>query len=162
MTSSDIIAIIAMVISAIVSIASAYISFQNNKANIQARRLEMSFEKQLDAFKDLNERTGEIRAIVFSANEISKTQRSVNKYFNTLSKIYDDYYASINKYRVYLPSNIQSAYVEFADKVADYLSKANIEDNQKLYKALDRKENQILSLLNQYMGFEAKSGNETE
>jgi hypothetical protein len=51
MAPSDIIAIVAIVVSAIVSIVSAFIAYKNNEANILARRSEIALERRMDAFK---------------------------------------------------------------------------------------------------------------
>ena len=61
MTSSDIIAIVAIVSSAMVSAISAYISFKNNKANIEAKRAEIAFEKRIEAFKEFVETMGKFK-----------------------------------------------------------------------------------------------------
>jgi hypothetical protein len=47
MSTSDVIAIIAIVVSGIVSIIVAITTYRSNKLNIQARRSELAFEKRL-------------------------------------------------------------------------------------------------------------------
>ena len=65
MTPSDVIAIVAVVVSAVVSILSVYISYKNNKANIGAKRSEMIFERQIRILQELCPSYGKREGIYF-------------------------------------------------------------------------------------------------
>jgi len=71
MTSSDIIAVVAISISGIVSLISAYTSYKNNKANIMARRSELALEKRLTAFVDIVEQMGKLTRALSSFNRVN-------------------------------------------------------------------------------------------
>lgn len=89
MNSSDLIAITAVIITGIVSALSAYISHQNNKANIVARRSEMVFEKRLDAFSRVVEKIGLINNYLRYdiADYIHKSDRNATEEKNCLRNI---------------------------------------------------------------------------
>jgi hypothetical protein len=97
MNSSDIIAIVAIVISAIVSVVSSVITYKNNKVNIEARRSEMAFEKQLEAFRELAERMGHIRLTNLSILANTKNQNASETYFDSMQLAFDQFFLDLPK-----------------------------------------------------------------
>lgn len=69
MNSSDIIAIVAVVVSAIVSITATIFSYLNNKSNIKAKRVEMAFERQLNALSAVAEKLRAIETFLITEGQ---------------------------------------------------------------------------------------------
>jgi len=68
MNTSDVIAIVAISVSALVTIIVAITSYRSNKLNIQARPSEMAFEKQIEAFREIADKMGGIRKAIISSH----------------------------------------------------------------------------------------------
>ena len=62
MSTSEIITVVALILSSLVSITSIYITYLNNKANIRANRSEILFEKRLNALASVVEKIEKIRS----------------------------------------------------------------------------------------------------
>src|SRR5215510_7507327 len=105
MNTSDIIAIVAIVVSALVSIIVAITSYRSNKLNIQARRSEMAFEKQIEAFREIAEKISGIRKAIIGS-QIPYDESSKNVFYHAVEKATLDYVFTYRKYRVYLPSEL--------------------------------------------------------
>lgn len=151
MNSSDIIAIVAIVISAIVSVLSAYISLKNNKANIEARRLEMAFEKRLEAFREILEGMGNFRRFV-SENRNSLQSDNPEEYFAKLREQYYKFFSTYQKLRFYIPPNARQIFTDYARFVLDYINRKDSEHTKDFGAQLRDKENEITDLLQKFLG----------
>jgi Zn-finger domain-containing protein len=113
MTSSDIIAIVAIAASTIVSITSAYISYQNNKANLLAKKSEIAFEKRLDAFRDVV--NGVAKHVDFlyrwSSREV-KSEKEFKAFAQEFDEVNEHIITTYRRCVVYLPPSIDAALVE--------------------------------------------------
>ena len=85
MNNSDLIAIIAIVVSAIVSIITLIAAYRTAKLNVQARRSEMAFEKQIEAFREIAEKLGGIRK-VFVIHGAPEGEGMTRNFFQQLKK----------------------------------------------------------------------------
>jgi hypothetical protein len=111
MTSSDIIAIVAIVMSALVSIVSASISYLNNKQNISAKRSEIALEKRMEAFRDVVEKLGGLSiAISFLKGLLSPKIKVPKKTITKATKILTDaglaFMVSFQQNGVFFPLHI--------------------------------------------------------
>lgn len=114
MTSPDIIAIVAIAASTIVSITSAYISYQNNKANLVAKKSEIAFEKRLDAFRDVVEGAAKYVDFLYrwSSREV-KNEKEFKVFFQELNEVSEHIITTYRRCVVYLPPSIDTALAEF-------------------------------------------------
>ena len=160
MTSSDIIAITAIILSAIVSIVSAYISYKNNKSNILAKRSEMAFERQLDAFQEVVEKIGMVR-LINSQNLYLKDEQKIKNYFSELKNAKDEFYKSYQRQRVYLPPDIAEKTRLYGSGIFSFLSNGNYGEIDKYYSDLVMKEREIIFMIQTFMGYK-KNGDALE
>lgn len=151
MNTSDIIAIVAISVSAIVSIIVAITSYQSNKLNIQARRSEMAFEKQIEAFREIADKMGGIRK-AFVGFPIPDDETSERTFFSRLEKVTLDYHFTYQKYRVYLPSELDTALREFEKKAISYYSNADYKKHSEFLDEFNKLEPDIIKIMNKYMG----------
>ena len=134
MNSSDIIAIVAIVVSAIVSIVSTTISYLNNKENITARRKESVFEKKREAFKLVVERMSRIDnflshdQFIFTAKSNSNDAEN-RAFYEKLTSLFLDSKVEFDRQRIYFPPEIAQAFQEYFYN--DKLMKQTQEFNEK-------------------------------
>lgn len=160
MTSSDIIAIVAIISSAIVSVISTYISFQNNKANINARRSEIALEKRLEAFSEVTTKMGMFRLSLVNYFASQLTQKSDKLDFagfkETFVKDLVEFHLTVERVQVYLPRHISIAVDEFVDALASYsdkfLEKDDIGDIETLTNELWQEELKVVKLMQEFVG----------
>jgi biopolymer transport protein ExbB/TolQ len=148
---SDIIAIVAIIASAIVSIIAAITSYRNTKLSIQARRSEMAFEKQIEAFRELAEKLGGIRKS-FAMFSIPVSEREQETFFARVEKAILDYHFTYQKFRLYLPSDLDSALREFTQKAVIYYSDADYSKHKEFLDEFNKIEPKIIKIMNKYMG----------
>lgn len=120
MNTPDIIAIVALFISSVVSIASLIISYVNNKLVIGAKRSEMVLEKRLEVFSVLVEKVQSLvpnyQRVFHSIYRASDRDAFISE---TDEKILD-FAGSYIKSRIYIPKNLQSTFSEYLETLADY------------------------------------------
>jgi hypothetical protein len=151
MTTSDIIAIVALVVSAVVSIVVAITSYRSNKLNIQARRSEMAFEKQIEAFREIAEKISNIRK-AFYGSQTPYDEASNNAFYRVVEKATLDYVFTHRKYRVYLPSELNDLLHEFGKKAVSYYSDADYTKHDEFLEEFNKLEPNIVKIMNKYMG----------
>ncbi len=163
LTSSDIIAIVAIVLSAIVSVTSAVISYKNNKANIQAKRSEIALEKRLVAFSGIVKEIGGITAWTgeMLANDINSGEEFF-KYLET-EKYNIHFLETYLEQRVFFPKHIDKEISEFIDLITRFVkevilpfeksdlifNKLKIED---FHKSIKDKESKIVGMIQDFVG----------
>ena len=151
MNTSDIIALVAIVVSAIVSIIVTITSYRSNKLNIQARRSEMAFEKQIEGFREIAEKMGGIRKAVISSQK-PYDESSENAFFHAMEKATLDFVFTYQKYRVYLPSELDAVLREFGKKAISYYSGADYSEHDEFIEDFNKLEPNIVKIINKYMG----------
>lgn len=151
MNTSDIIAIVAIVVSALVSIIVTITSYRTNKLNIQARRSEMAFEKQIEAFREIADKISGIRKAIINL-QMPYDELSNNAFYHMVEKATLDYVFTYRKYRVYLPSELDQALIEFSKKAISYYSEADYTKHDKFIEEFNQLEPHIIKIMNKYMG----------
>jgi len=152
MTPSDIVAIVAIIVSAIVSVVSAIITYKNNKANIGARRSEIAFEKRLDAFREYVENIGKLRFFISNNTNLDNEVEHQN-FFNELHEKYDELSICYQKLRVYFPGHIDDAILEHKRMIAEYGTSEDYKNIGEFEKELRVKEKEIVTKIQSYIGF---------
>lgn len=157
MTPSDIIAIIAIVLSAIVSVVSGYISYKTNKMNITAKRLEIAYQRRLDSFSKMISAMGEFRASLVDAvgiiqkDGLEATRTRLYESFENVVKTFD-------KERVFFPSKVNNA-VNNYNKIAlehtdEFLKNPTSVELEKWRKSTWDEENKIVALMQEFINLE--------
>ena len=153
MTSSDIIAIVAMVISAIVSIVSGIISYKNNKANIEAKRSDMAFEKQIEAFREIAETIAGIRRAVASGYKLNTDdEKTILKYFDQLETAFNAFYVASKRSELYLPPDLKKVLNSYGPHVGFFVSERDFKSEPKFLERLNKMEPEIIALMNKHIG----------
>jgi hypothetical protein len=151
MNTSDIIAILAISVSALVTIIVAITSYRSNKLNIQARRSEMAFEKQIEAFREIAEKISGIRKAIIGSQK-PYDESSKDAFYRTVEKATLDYVFTYRKYRVYLPSELDKALIEFSKKAISYYSGADYTKHDAFLDDFNKLEPNIVKIMNKHMG----------
>ncbi len=151
MNTSDVIAIVAIVVSAIVSIITVIAAYRTAKLNVQARRSEMAFEKQIEAFRIIAEKMGEIRK-VFAKSPVPEGEGMTRNFFLAVENAVLDYHFTYQKYRVYLPSDLDAALREFTQVAIGYYSDADYKKHGKFVEDFNKLEPKIIKIMNKHMG----------
>ncbi len=151
MNTSDIIALVAIGVSALVSIIVSITSYRINKLNIQARRSEMAFEKQIEAFREIADKMGGIRKAIISF-PVPDNERSETAFFSRVEKATLDYHFTYQKYRVYLPSELDTLLREFEKKAISYYSDGDYMKHGEFIEEFNQLEPKIIRVMNKYMG----------
>jgi hypothetical protein len=155
MTSSDIITITAIVVSAIISIMSIYISFVTNKQNISAKRKEIALEKQLEAFSTLQNAVQEIAKLILSLDE--KPNQSIDQNFLKKLKIAHDIF--IQKHdllRIYIPKKFDSALEKISIPTYKLLAPngETDEETNNYLREIILAQDKFVTLIREYIGIE--------
>ena len=151
MNTSDIIAIVAIVVSAFVSIIVAITSYRNNKLTIQARRSEMAFERQIEAFREIAEKISGIRMAII-ASPVPHDERSRKAFYSAVEKATLDYIFTHRRYRVYLPSELDIPLNELGKKAAIYYTDADYTKHPEFIEEFNKLEFKIVKIMNKLMG----------
>lgn len=166
MTNSDIIAIIAVSMTGITSIATLAFGYLTARMNIRAERSKISFEKRLEAFRDIYSAITKRNIVIDNwyaifylkergiVSKRSKTEMFSEEY--NISEIFNDIYASN---RVYLPPHIDKLVQAYADASGDCASSLLISEdiNDKLRYQKDLVSTSTLNIVNAmhaFIGFE--------
>jgi hypothetical protein len=153
MSTSDLISIIAVITTALVSIVSIVVSYFNNRMSIRAKRSEMALEKQLDAFREIAEKMGKIRVVFANTPPpVDGILESSDKFFSTFYDAAMDFYSTYQKFRVYLPSDIDLSLREYGKKVIGYAASNNYDRHKGVVEYLNLIEPEIIKKMNKYMG----------
>ena len=151
MQTSDLLAIVAIVVSAIVSIASVFISYLNNKINIRAKRSELAFEKQIEAFREIAEKMGGIRrAMVDTPKPVNEQLNDL--FFSTLLQASMDYYSTWQRCRIYLPPELAVSLREYGKKIISYSACRDYSSHDEFLDEINSLEPEIIKAMNKYMG----------
>jgi hypothetical protein len=159
MTSSDIIAVVAIVVSAIVSTLSLYISYKNNKSNILAKRTEIALEKQLEAFSILEEKMHSITTLILSTDE--KQNSAIDKAFRKkLEVAYNNFLQKYDLLRIYLPPHLEIALDHFDVSVLQVLldkiwSTATEDEQDNYLRKILLTHSDVISSIRKYIGIES-------
>src|SRR5512140_86139 len=121
MNNSETLAIIAIVVSAIVSIVSTVIAYLHNKANIQAKRSEIAFAKQIEAFREISEKMGRIRQIMGEKMPKVSNKAAINAFFDEMEKVFKEYYLVQQEQRVFFPPELNAASEEYGRQMSDFV-----------------------------------------
>jgi hypothetical protein len=151
MNTSDIIAIVAIVVSAIVSIITTITSYQSTRLNIQSRRSEMAFEKQIESFREIAEKMSGIRKAIVSSQK-PYDESSESAFYHAVEKATLDFVFTYQKYRVYLPSELDKVLREFGKKAISYYSDADYTKHDEFIEGFNKFEPDIVKVMNKYMG----------
>ncbi|MBW7918904.1 MAG: hypothetical protein H3C52_06350 [Anaerolineales bacterium] len=155
MNSSDIIAIVAIVISATVSITSVYIAFLIHKQNITAKRLEIALGKQLEIFSLLGERMQSIAKIALDLDE--QPNSSIDHAFlKRLEMAHNNFLQSYDLVRIYLPPQLENRLDEFEVSVLHVLTNKALqadEQNDQLRNIVVT-QYEAVSMIRKYIGIE--------
>jgi hypothetical protein len=120
MTSSDIIAIIAIIVSAIVSITSVIISYKNNLLAIEARRSELAFEKRLSAFTKITEQIAKMEDVLEKRLAQENPTKDESASFSIeMSDAIEEYCSTHDKLIIFFPKSIMEANSDFSLIVAE-------------------------------------------
>ena len=147
MNTSDIIAILAISVSALVTIIVAITSYRSNKLNIQARRSEMAFEKQIEAFREIADKLGGIRRTI-----VTDDRKSESDFFSHVEKATLEYHFTYQRYRMYLPSDLDAALREFTQKAISYYSNADYNRDTEFFEDFNKLEPKIIKIMNKHLG----------
>ena len=150
MNSSDIIAIVAIVISAIVSVLSAFISYKNNKANIESKRVEMAFERRLEAFREILEAMGVLR--MFMSENYPLYRGRGDEFFSELRKQYYKFFSTYQKLRFFIPPSLRDGFSEYSRFVFDFIDRQDFGKVREFGDELRDKEYEITNALQKFLG----------
>jgi hypothetical protein len=150
MNSSDIIAIVAIVISAIVSVISAVIAFKNNKANIEARRVEMAYERRMEAFREILEAMGVLR--MFMSENYPLYRGKPDEFFSELRKQYYKFFSTYQKLRFFVPPSLRDNFTEYSRFVFDFIDRQDFGQVREFGDELRDKEYEIINALQKFLG----------
>ena len=150
MTSSDIIAIVAIVISAIVSVISAVIAFKNNKANIEARRVEMAYERRMESFREILEAMGVLR--MFMSENYPLYRGKHDEFFAELRKEYYKFFSTYQKLRFFIPPSLREGFSEYSRFVFDFIDRGDYGKVREFGDELRDKEYEITNALQKFLG----------
>jgi hypothetical protein len=154
MNSSDIIAIIAITTSAIMSIAVALIGYFTNKANIRAKRSEIALEKRLDAFREIVEKWGVLKRLGSRGKVLSSSDfEKINRYENDLNTAIEEFYKVYQQQRVYFPPNIEKMVTEYGSFSFQFITNQNhtSESTLKWFEAILAKEKGLVAEIQKYI-----------
>jgi len=168
LNSSDIVAIIAVIVSAAASSISAYISYKNNrigldvaqqnlKANILAKRTEFIFEKQISVFREVSLKIDEIIVILLNGiEEEAINEEAEEKFFSALEKESDTLLWFFNGEDFYLPKKVSAAIQKFLATLKKFKDKRDYQNKWELIVELVPQKTQITNLMREYWGIDAE------
>jgi hypothetical protein len=127
------------------------LSYKNNKATIIAKRSEIAFERQLEALRSYVQTMGKVKEYVFRNMHYKKTE-DIEKFFRELNEKYVDTYHSYQNLRIYLPSHIDSAIVDYGDMLRKYIYKGDYQNLEVFAQELSHVEKEIVALMQESLG----------
>ena len=150
MNNSDIIALVAIILSAIISVTTSLVSYFMNKTNIQAKRSEIAFERRLEAFREIAEQTGKIKL------EFSLT-KDIDDFYNTRSVFQEsliNFYKAYRKNLVFLPPSISKNVANYGSLISNLIDEEYSEENAiKVFKEAKEIEDQIIDAMQKFIGY---------
>jgi len=156
MTSSDIIAIVAISVSAITSIVTAVMAYLTNKANISARRAELASEKRLEALSTIVGHVEKIKYLLQNVSIPRKADDSWRKLARQLIELEKGFLVDYEKYKIYIPVHISNEIDKFEGSISLLISiynvaegEAPLEEELRCYK----QEEKIIKLIQEFIGF---------
>ena len=149
MNNSDYIAIIAIIMSAIISVASTIFTYLMNKVNIHAKRSEIAFEKRLQAFQEIVEHIGKIKKYIYEAEETK-----LDELKNNVKEAIDEYYVVYRRHLVFLPPTIADNVDRYGDRVYTLVRKnysyENLNNARRETKKIER---EIIQDMQKFIGY---------
>jgi hypothetical protein len=173
-TTAEIIALVALIASSSVSIITVTTQYLQNKANINAKRGELAFEKRIDAFQVitdyisranqcLTEQDVLVNHIGLDAmyNDGDEYIQGESQVYEVFRKLRSDFLDTYYKKRLYLPPNIDKKIKQYVDQIlpdaGDEISYPSIETLGKLIEeAMQRKEKlteEIFQEMHRFVGY---------
>jgi hypothetical protein len=157
MDSSEIIALVAIGSSAVVTIVVAIIGYLTNKENNRAKRSEIAFERRLDAFRGIIEKSGVLKLLGSSGGKMlsSGNKTEIKSYELDLKQAIDEFYRVYQQERVYLPPHISDMVTEYGNLSFQYIvnekhTTANIKE---WCNKIIAKEKEIVAEMQRFIGF---------
>jgi len=150
MSSSDIIALVAVISSALISITTSLVSFFINKSNIQAKRSEMALERRLEAFREITEQIGILMRKLGNIN--SKDEFDKEK--DDLEKIEVDIYQVYRKNLVFLPPSIDKNIAKYGTLLQSFIYDDYTNENRNSrYEEMAETQLQIIDDMQKFIGY---------
>lgn len=151
MTSSDIIAVIAVVVSALVLIVSVYIGYQTNKVNIEAKRSDLVFERRLEIFRELVEKIGLIKYYVIN-NLDFKGEKPPKSFFVGLNERRDDLFVSVQKIKVFIPGEMENHINNYDRRLRMFIKKEGYDNIERSFTDVYKFEKTLVNEIQKYIG----------
>ena len=149
MNSSDIIAIVAIITSLIISVTSTGVSYFINRNNIQAKRSEIAFERRLDGFREIIEKIGNIRTLL-----VESSVANINDSQDDFKKALSDFYFAYRKNLVFLPPHIADKETEYGKAIDEIIRyEYSYENIDNFYVEHKKYENQIIDEMQKFIGY---------
>jgi hypothetical protein len=150
MNNSDIIALAAIILSAIISVTTSLVAYFMNKMNIQAKRSEIAFEKRLEAFREIAEQTGKIKLQFSLIEDVDDFNSSRSNFQESLI----DFYKAYRKNLVFLPPSISKDVAKYGNLISDLIDEDYTEENTaKNFNEAKEIENQIIDAMQKFIGY---------
>lgn len=129
MTNSDIIAIIAIVVSGVTSVVTLIVGYLTTRASHRVDLNKIAYEKRLQAFSDIYSSITELNrkrryACVFAYSCDRQNANDYEKYIvmiEDVNKSCDDFYLIYDSNRVYLPKDIDDLICSYDERIASRL-----------------------------------------
>jgi hypothetical protein len=156
------IAFLALCLSPITPIITGYFAVKINKENQKAKRLDMAYDKQMEAFRRIIELVGKIRYYC-AKKDISKS------FFDELKKLHKELFDYHQQQRAFLPDSYDSLLLECSSLIFQYAYKEpdgllsriatrrteadskNMEDFERFYGNLKELQKKLVDEAHQYM-----------
>jgi hypothetical protein len=141
---------IAALFSCIISLVSILFTYRSNKENNYAKLSEKTFEKRLDAFRELDEYVGKVLFYCSENNILDKN------FFEQLEILYENLYICHQKQRVFLPPEIDNSVDCYLSIIYEYKKRRNdsknIESYTVFYKSLKKQRFLFITEIQKQMG----------
>jgi hypothetical protein len=159
MTPSDIVAIVAIIVSAIVSTLATFIAYKNNQTTISAKRKEIALERQLDAFSEITEKVGELSVKLNHADVIFSNHGNAKKKTEALNAILssmENLVISYARNEVYLPSRIMEQFSKLASALnkdsQELLVRKDFDNLKKIKKDIIERSDSVIIEMQEFIG----------
>lgn len=156
MTNSDIIAIVAISVSGLVSIITLVATFYTNRANNRAKLQELAFERRIEAFSETVRMFGQVK---IAAYELDGSHHERNgQEFDSASKKLDgkfvEFVDTYHKNEIYFPPDIHKGIHDYGFESQEFfLGNRDQDAFDKWYKYTLSKEKEIVSAIQKFIGF---------
>jgi len=157
MNTSEIIAVIAISASTLISSISLLISYFINKSNILARRSDIAFENRLEAFREMMEKAKHFEYVISDYVNIGlKSKGRVDIYKSNCLRALEEFVFTYWKQNVYFPPAVDTAVGDLRKLSIDYLNKLDVKYDESIAKEwfsrYAERQNQISALMQEVIG----------